>query len=144
MRYDSLSVHQQWCTIESGRATRRDQWSQWSRLWRDASNLFLWFRLVPVAIHLSYSGGIHVEVMVNQRRVFAWAINCFEKGRRLVMILIYKLCTQEGIPVGCVSPACVDLTCLNLNLPPDARYDVGGVGKWTSLNRSPVLTTRCN
>ena len=45
------------------------------------------------------------------------------------MILIYKLCTQEGIPVGCVSPACVDLTCLNLKLPPDARYDVGGVGK---------------
>ena len=53
-----------------------------------------------------------------------------------------RLFKQESIPVGCVPPACPN--CISFNSYQMSVLMGKGVLKWTSLNRSPVLVTRCH
>ena len=53
--------------------------------------------------------------------------------------MIFK---QESIPIWCTLSAC---QLYKLQWPPDVSADVmGGVFEWTSLNRSPVMATKCD
>ena len=53
-----------------------------------------------------------------------------------------RLFKQEGIPVGCVQSASAN--CISFNNHQMSALMGKGVLKWTSLNRSPVLVTRCH
>ena len=85
----------------------------------------------PLVILHCYVHYVHLDTSNNVQASRPNFATLYNLRQTCVDVLIYW--KQESISIGCIPPACADHTCVR-----------GGYLNGTSLNRSPVMTTRCH